>query len=412
MKKRMGVILITMILMSISFSLSAQNFDCGSNGNYGPLVIPATSGTVTLALPGDGIFHCTMVSVEEGATLMFARNSLNTPVYILSKGDIEIGGTIDISGKSGTATPPKGGEGGPGGFDGGMPGVFGTVSPGDGQGPGGGKGGTMGQPTSAGVAGGGAYSTLPWYVFPQNQSNYGKVHGSPLLAPLLGGSGGGGAVGKTVTENGVGGGGGGAILLASNTKVILNAPGKIISRGGSNPPYSSGGQGSGGGIRIVAPEVKGNGSLDVSGGSAPFDYSNSVGGSGRIRIDTYFRSELQLSYAPNSTYTRAFGSFMSVFPPNNPRLDIIKAAGTDIPEGTGNAVQILMPFDSPTEQVIRVQARNYFGKVPITVALIPDTGSTITYDDEIDMDTGNPAYVDVITQMPKNVQIHIYAWTR
>ncbi|MCX7000416.1 MAG: hypothetical protein NT106_09005, partial [Candidatus Sumerlaeota bacterium] len=93
-------------------------------------------------------------------------------------------------------------------------------------------------------------------------------------------------------------------------------------------------------------------------------------------------------------------------------LDIIKAAGTNIPEGTQNTVQILLPFDSPAEQTVRVQARNFAGKVPIAVVLIPESGDTITYESEIDMAGGNPSYVDVNTQMPKNILIHIYAWTR
>ena len=54
---------------------SAAPFDSGSTGAYGPINI--TSNTV-LAMPADGVFHCTTINVGSGFTLRFTRNPLNT----------------------------------------------------------------------------------------------------------------------------------------------------------------------------------------------------------------------------------------------------------------------------------------------------------------------------------------------
>ncbi|NKB24597.1 MAG: hypothetical protein GKR87_09550 [Kiritimatiellae bacterium] len=145
-------------------------------------------------MPRDGVFHCTTIYISNGVTLKFNRNALNTPVYFLAQGDITVNGTIDVSGQaSGLASI---GEGGPGGFDGGMSGFVGE-SGGVGYGPG---GGLPGNCTSApGKAGAGSYRTRGSY------SNDGAIYGSELLIPLAGGSGGGGINGSP----GIGGGGGG-----------------------------------------------------------------------------------------------------------------------------------------------------------------------------------------------------------
>ena len=57
----------------------------------------------TLALPTNGIFNCTTITIASGATLKFNPNALNTPVYLLATNDVTINGTIDVSGSLGTA---------------------------------------------------------------------------------------------------------------------------------------------------------------------------------------------------------------------------------------------------------------------------------------------------------------------
>ncbi|RME91913.1 MAG: hypothetical protein D6766_10995, partial [Verrucomicrobia bacterium] len=166
--------------------VQAQAFRSGSDGSYGP--IDTGSGTLTLDVPPDGIFHATTITVGSGGRLRFRRNALNTPVYLLATGDVTInGGTIDVSGGRGSAFTP--GLAGPGGFDGGAPGSVGLAA-GDGRGPGGGKGGTATDGDAE--AGGASYATI---TTDGPVAQRGATYGSPLLLPIVGGSGGGGAAG-------------------------------------------------------------------------------------------------------------------------------------------------------------------------------------------------------------------------
>jgi hypothetical protein len=139
-----------------------------------------------------------------------------------------------------------------------------------------------------------------------------------LLVPLLGGSGGGGQ-----TDGFGGSGGGGAILIAANTRISLSFDSSVRARGGlSNGSFN---EGSGGAVRFVAPLVQGNGEIDLTGGNR--------GAAGRLRVDTIDRTQIQFR-TPGVAGALSVGGFLTVFPPNNPRLDIIAAAGTTIPEGT------------------------------------------------------------------------------
>ena len=116
---------ITMVVAVTSLpALGQDRFDAGSDGSYG--AINVTEGEVALDIPVDGVFHCTTINVATDATLRFNRNANNTPVYLLANGDITIDGTLDISGGRGDTT--RGGQSGPGGFDGGTPG-FNTFTP-------------------------------------------------------------------------------------------------------------------------------------------------------------------------------------------------------------------------------------------------------------------------------------------
>jgi hypothetical protein len=355
----------------------AQGFDSGSTGADGEL---RPTASTTIPLPPSGVLHYTKITIPTGVILTFTPNALNTPVHLLSQGDVTIAGSIDVSGGVGDAV--RGGQAGPGGFAGGKPGISG-LPPGGGYGPGAGKGGT--QTSTASGAGGGAYSTVPTAG---SSTNVGTPYGSPLLVPLLGGSGGGGSpvVG--------GGGGGGAIVVASNTRIDLT--GVIRANGGA----SGYGYGSGGGIRLVAPIVTGRGSLSAAGGV--------YGGQGRIRVDTVNRREFNLAANPDLS----LGSFMTVFPPLRPRLDVIEAAGTAIPEGTGSLITIQLPFGSDPNRIVKVQARDFGSIVPIEVALIPDSGTPLIYSATIDNSTVNPAQVSVPVVVPNNTVVTVQAWAR
>ena len=393
----------------------AQGFSSGSDGSFGPMNI---TNDTTLNLPANGIFNCTTISVAEGATLRFNRNVLNTPVYLLATSNVVIDGTIDVSG---SASPGNfaGGPSGPGGFDGGS-GGFSTVSQtlpgGAGLGPGGGKSGD-GYFGSGMAAGGGAYGTQPDNYL---DSKDGQTYGSLLLIPLIGGSGGGGVDGN---KNAGGGGGGGAILIASTTIIRLNATAVISSRGGAayydgGATGQSGNGGSGGAIRLVAPRVYGTGRLNVLGSGYVALDNGFLSGAGRIRVDSILRYEPTNAAQDNIGFTftpsavASVGSAMTVFPPNTPRLDILQAAGTAIPEGTNGPVRVELPFGSNTNQTVVVQARNFNTNVLVRVVLTPASGDPLSFDSQINNQAANPAQVTVPVTLPINTLVTVNVWTR
>ena len=360
----------------------------GSDGSDGALLVDSNQ---TLALPPDGIFNFTTVTIETGATLSFQKNALNTPVYFLATGDIVVDGAINLRGQSGDLV--SGGAGGPGGFAGGPPSIAGNPA-GSGLGPGAGAP-AAGPFNTSNAAGKGSYGSR------NTRAVDGPVYGSELLVPLVGGSGGGGSLD---TRGGCGGGG--AILLASDTRVEIN--GDVFANVACDQPW---GVGSGGGVRIVAPVVAGLGEIWVNGGDENQLLDNRFGGRGRVRIDVIDRSELaNLVVLPSQALS--VGAFFVAFPDTVPRLDIISAAGNAIAEGTQGPVDLVLPLNSPSAQTIVVQGRDFQGTVPITVAVTPDTGDRVLYEAEIDMSAGNPATVNVPVDIPANVPVRISAWSR
>jgi len=367
------------------------NFDCGSRGTE-PLNVTADTN---MALPPDGVLHFTTITVASGAKLTFTPNDLNTPVYLLAKGDVVIDGTIDVSGAAGTAV--LGGVGGPGGFAGGNAGVA-DLPAGDGQGPGAGRAGMQFGP-EGGAVGAAAYGSVGQNTY--GTTNTGTTYGSPLLVPLVGGSGGGGIHGGPGAS-----GGGGAVLIASNTRIDVN--GTIMARSLDASQAGNYGCGSGGAIRLVAPAVGGAGTLTASGGANLY-YGSYVGGFGRIRVDCMDRRSLATL---NMIGPASVGANMIVFPPNAPRLDIAAVGANTIPVPADGPVFFMLPQDSNTNQTVRVRATDFKRVVPIRVVLTPDNGPSSSYDAEIDNSAAGSAEIEVSVVVPVNVQVHVNAWTR
>jgi hypothetical protein len=356
-----------------------QAFDSGSNGSFGALNVTSPR---TIPLPADGILHCTTVNIS--SSLSFTKNAANTPVYILATGDIIInGGGFSVDGQG--PVGKRGGSGGPGGFDGGQ----GGSTPSNGFGPGGGKGGSEG---GAERRGGGGFGTAG-----DSASTGGRIYGNSWLIPLIGGSGGGGS--NSENRNG-GGSGGGAILIASNTKVTFSS-GTFVSASGGG--YGLSGGGSGGSVRIVAPEISGLVYIYVPGGSG--------GGFGRIRIDALSNS-LVLQNPDASTAQATFGSNMVVFPPNMPELRVTRVGETNIPLSQNTPVFILLPPGSSTTQTVQVQAKNFKGIVPLTAVITPEAGERKTYNFEIDSSEGGESSGNVEVQIPGGVSMRVDVWTR
>jgi hypothetical protein len=105
----------------------------------------------------------------------------------------------------------------------------------------------------------------------------------------------------------------------------------------------------------------------------------------------------------------SIGSFMSVFPPVVPKLDIIEAAGQAIPGGA--PVDVLLPFGSNPNQTVKVRATDFAGTLPIEVVLVPTSGPRQVVQAQINMST-NPAQTTVNVTFPVNNRTRVWAWTR
>ncbi|MEW5850436.1 MAG: hypothetical protein AB2A00_16750 [Myxococcota bacterium] len=379
------------VLMTFAMTGPALAADIVTGTPAGPLVM---NSDMTIDLPPDGVLRYTTITIN-GGTLRFRKNSLNTPVYLLATGDVYIAGSIDVSGNSGSAT--AGGEGGPGGYNGGHP-TYGGLPAGAGHGPGGGApGDASGGSTNMGGA---AFGTTPTTSRPAN----GTVYGTPLLVPLVGGSGGGGS--NVIGRSG-GGGGGGAILIASNTKI--DHRGAIHANGAygnvdCSLNYSN--HGSGGGVRLVAPVVTGGGYVYIRGS----DCQNA--GVGRIRIDTLNRAALNLNYHPWPAVqpVTSIGSFMMVFPENLPVLDIVEVAGTAVTPGQSAIINL--PFGAPASQPVRVRATNFTAPVSYVVVLSPEAGPRTVYGPFTIDSSAGPAEQTVTVDIPANNTTRVDVWTQ
>jgi hypothetical protein len=101
---------------------------------------------------------------------------------------------------------------------------------------------------------------------------------------------------------------------------------------------------------------------------------------------------------------------MTVFPPGNPRLNVVEAAGTAIAESTNGVVLILLPANASTNQTVKVRARGFTNDIPITVAVTPENGSSARSGGLIPY-TGNPSEAEVTVTLPRETINHIHVWT-
>jgi len=362
--------------------LHAQSFDTGSDGNLGDLRI---TNSVTLNLPADGRIKVRSLVIDAGNVLSFRANAANTPVYILSQGDVRIAGQIYIAGDSVDRSQISGGLGGPGAFRGGNRASDG-MDAGAGQGPGGGSrqrgAASSEQPGAAGHR-----------ISHSNDNNpqNGRAYGTPTLIPMIGGSGGGGGWSEP------GGGGGGAVLVASSTRITL--VGSIDARGGSAPNNNGG---SGGAVRLVAPIVDGSGHIHVQG--------NSSGSEGRIRIDTF---DSRIPIFNTGGFVPSTGSllFTGLDLPGAPRLEVTQVGRYEVAPGEGNAFSILLPVGSAPQQNVVVRATSFGRRIPIQVVLTPDSGDRQVYN--ATLDNSNPGSIEVTVPVvfPANVTTLVNAWT-
>jgi hypothetical protein len=350
----------------------------GADGAFNPTV------NTTLQIPESGVFNFTTINIPQNIQITFLKNSKNTPVTMLTTGNVIIGGQIYIDGTSGNGR--FGGIGGSGGGKGGNGGTFLDIINGTaGDGPGAGSGG-IGGTTGVG-GGGGAGFYLSGGVGPVSGNGIagqgGLNYGTKILLPLIGGSGGGGGSSFTGSQiiGGGGGGGGGAILIASSGTISfpINSDSSrgIYARGAEGTPRfssQSGGNGSGGAIRLISNSIFGNPCLNVSG---PSTLGQGAASNGIIRVEAFDLSQ----YLPRcSTAEQTLGNPNPVTLANAPTLKIVSVGGINAPAnpvGSSSTVNpdITVPTSVPNPVQVAIQASNIPVGTVVQVRLIPESGT-------------------------------------
>ena len=317
------------------------------DGSDGPLTL-TTPGTVDLSSLGkdpdrDNVYNFTTINIGSGVTLTMSGQKIDGPVAFLSQGDVVIAGTMDLRGGNGhpsTSIPslrlPS--IPGPGGYPGGVGGdLINAAQPGGGP-----AGGSAGNGTANGAHGGG-------------------FSGNSFLVPLVGGSGGGGqraGCGFCTTDGG--GAGGGAILVASSTSITVS--GSILASGGGpgnpdsvNQPQGNSfcaGGGSGGAVRLVAPVLKGSGTINVSRG---FAIGGATATGGTVRLEA-FQNLSGLSALGGAT-VRASPTALALGP--HPSLRVVSIGGFAVPASpTGSFTVPDVTINTPSPVPVNIEARN------------------------------------------------------
>lgn len=385
-------ILVLSLTLGFASAAHAQLYESGSTGVDGALAPADDAGIVEVVLPPDGVLNYTLVDIPPDVTIRFVRNPQNTGVFILSQGDINVDGTIDVSGADGTnqntgdssfCVSLLGGTGGPGASDGGS---FGCAGASSGIGPGG--GGSVNQQANQ-VGGAGASFVQPGFDGKSNSKTDagvpGQPYGDPGLTPLHGGSGG-GAVLNVGADMRSGAGGGGLVVLASSGSITIN--GQIHARGGSpaaarfTDAFGNNGRvagaGGGGVIRLAAAEVGGDGLLDVRGGTectqSASGNAGPCGGDGLIRVESFNVTGTLLDNSlPEAPLVLTPENAVPYSPELRPQLRISKVAGKSPAQPTqltGHALRtpgVAVPEDSTI--VVEVVANNVPTGTTVVVAV-------------------------------------------
>ncbi len=341
-----------------------SSWDANNSANAGKGVYDSNKWAV--------VFKYSSVTVASGATLTFKNHDSRAPVVWLVTGDVQIDGTVSLDGQVSQPSPNLA-EPGPGGFRGGAgksssPSQSGSA----GFGPGGGAEGWPGWDWWRGT--GGSYGSAG------NGSSVDSVYGNTSLIPLIGGSGGAGASPDT---RGGGAGGGGAILIASGSKVVVN--GSIHANGGNTYPYCCDWEGqaagSGGGIRLVAGQISGSGTVQTIGGNNN-GYRNGWGGNGRIRLERNSASpSIQISPDPSILQLQDGDSPLIWMPSDGPAVRVVSVGGNPAPADPRAAFGALNPditLPPGGTTTVVVETTNVEDASVVTIRVSPRTSGSFT----------------------------------
>ena len=411
MKFKQGAMIAQMTLLA-GLSASVWAYDSGStevDGSFTPVV------NTELMLPADGIFNFSNVDIPAGVTVTFAKNAANTPVILLASGNVNIDGSINVTGGKSADVGSAGdgnsgddglpGVGGPGGFNGGQPGIPGDIAGSAGLGPGGGNpaminitndqlnfggrgcGGEGGSFTDSGKDSRVLSSSDTRYCNLVAQAKGSLPYGSSTLLPLIGGSGGGGASGGEAFSGSGGGGGGGALLIAASGTVTIvgsiNANGGDSGASNGGQAGGSGGGGAGGAIRVIATTIEGNGAVTANGGLAGSAFgtagsavSFSVGGEGSVGRIRFEAETFTRTAATTPAFT--FAQPDEIFLAGMPALSITSVAGVTAPAvPTGNS-DIVLPEVTPNPVTVIFATTGVPLGNTVTLRVIPSRGETVT----------------------------------
>lgn len=365
-------VLIALALLGSLTSVFSQLNIPAADGSDGTPTFSGTPINLSQAIPGDAltysnfgadvgkgiydaarriiVFKYLSVTVPAGTTVTFTNHPSRAPVVWLVQGNVTINGTVSVNGKNGvpgTTVDPN--EPGPGGFRGG------AVAP---------QGGGAGLGPSGGVSD--ASSASP----------FNTTYGNPQLIPLIGGSGGAGYSGL-----GSGASAGGAILIATRTTIAMVAGSSITALGGvsanGNPNVSTS---SGGGIRLVADQMTGTGTV-------------TAGTTGRVRVEanvlspTINTTPSTITVAPGvggtptlvqsvTSPTVKIVSVDGINSPPDPTAPLVSAADIAIQKNTPVTVVLQTQNFATAGAVVAVRVANKYGNSTTVNATLQGGGTT------------------------------------
>ena len=365
---------------------------------------------MTVILPPDGILNYTTVTIPAGVTVTFQRNAANTPVTLLAQGTVTIAGAIRVDGDAAlsgggitTMGVTPGQKGGPGGFNGGDGGIRGQV-------PSNGTGGLG--------AGGGDPGLLP--AISTRDGWYG-ASGFVSLLPLYGGSGGGGGVAITSQNGPSGAGGGGAIVIASTTQILIQSTGVVSANGGDGISGSqvtcglyAGGAGSGGGIRLVAPQVTNQGILQARGGAHSCVGAGSYGYPGVIRVECITCSVAATT--PTASVTNTLGPVTAASAPPLtvlPTLTISTIGGLSVPTtptGSHGSPDVALPAALSMDVPVTLTIQNVPVPRQFYIKMIPAMGEPQFFPTSLSTGSFASSTATATVRMPPGVVCVLFAY--
>ena len=108
------------------------------------------------------------------------------------------------------------------------------------------------------------------------------------------------------------------------------------------------------------------------------------------------------------------GRSMFIFPPSNPRLFFVNAAGQAVDPSTLSAVNVNLPTAGNTVREFTVRGENFLGDVPVTAVAIPENGpgSTNNFVMHFPTDVFTNVSVSFTLTLATNQNTYINAYAR